>query len=79
MADISDELVKLEHCAEEERAKLAGLDDEEYAVQWRHWNDAAERFQAAVTAHAEATGQSRHEVEQAAKRAARRADEDPAG
>ncbi|MGA4844962.1 hypothetical protein ACOBQB_01205 [Streptomyces sp. G5(2025)] len=77
MADISDELVKLEHSAETERAKLAGLEDEEYAAQWRHWNDATERFRAAVTAHAAATGQSRNEVEQAAKKAARRAEEDP--
>lgn len=33
--------------------------------------DAAERMQAAVTAHAEATGENRYEVEQAVKAAAR--------
>ncbi|MBM7168657.1 hypothetical protein JQK87_09580 [Streptomyces sp. G44] len=70
-------MIKLEHAAEEERAKLAGLADEAYTAQWRHWNDATERFQAAVTAHAAATGQSRDEVERAAKKAARRAEEDP--
>ncbi|WP_369217729.1 hypothetical protein [Streptomyces flavofungini] len=77
MAEISGDLVKLERCAEEARARLAGLDGEEYAAQWRRWADAAEHFQAAVTAHAEATGQLRHEVEMAAKKAARHAEEDP--
>ncbi len=77
MADITDDLIKLERFAEEERAKLAGLDGEEYAAQWRRWGDAAERFQAAVTAHAAATGQARHEVEMAAKKAVRHGDEDP--
>lgn len=67
----------LERSAEEERAKLAGLDGEEYAAQWRRWAEAAERFQAAVTVHAKDTGQPRHEVEMAAKKAVRRADEDP--
>lgn len=38
---------------------------------WAPWVDAAERMQAAVTAHAEATGENRAEVEQAVKAAAR--------
>ncbi|HEY9370437.1 hypothetical protein [Streptomyces sp.] len=78
MADIPDDLIKLERSAEEERAKLAGLDGDEHAAQWRRWRDAAERFQAAVTAHAEATGQARYEVEMATKRVVRHGDEDPA-
>lgn len=78
MAEISDELIKLERSAEEARAALAGLNDEEYAAQWRRWGDAAERFQAAVTAHAEATRQARHEVEMAAKKAVRHGSEAPA-
>ncbi|WP_309029092.1 hypothetical protein [Streptomyces alfalfae] len=77
MAEISDELIKLERSAEEARARLAGLDGEEYAAQWRRWGDAAEKFQAAVTAHAAATGQARHEVEMAVKKAVRHGDEDP--
>ncbi|MEU1019048.1 hypothetical protein ABZ383_04950 [Streptomyces sp. NPDC005900] len=77
MADITDALIKLERSAEEERARLAGLDGDEYAAQWRRWGEAAENFQTAVTAHAEATGQARHEVEIATKKAARHADEDP--
>lgn len=67
----------LERSAEEERAKLAGLDGEEQAAQWRQWADAAEAFQAAVTAHAKAPGQPRHEIELAAKKAVRHAEEDP--
>lgn len=77
MADITDELIKLERSAEEARAGLAGLQDEEYAAQWRSWAAAAEAFQAAVTVHATETGQPRHEVEQAAKKAVRHAEEDP--
>ncbi|GGV70236.1 hypothetical protein GCM10010277_81060 [Streptomyces longisporoflavus] len=77
MADITDELIMLERSCEEARAALAGLDGEEYAAQWRRWADAAERFQAAVTTHAEETSQPRHVVEMAAKKAVRRAEEDP--
>ncbi|MEU3986314.1 hypothetical protein AB0F77_40720 [Streptomyces sp. NPDC026672] len=81
MTDIPDELIKLERSAEEERARLAGLEGEEYEEQRRRWRAAAETFQAAVTAYAsrEDVGLSRHEVEQAVKRAVRHADEDPAG
>ncbi|WP_234334558.1 hypothetical protein [Streptomyces sp. NRRL B-1347] len=78
MADISDDLIMLERSAEEERAKLAGLDGEEHAAQWRRWYDASVTFQAAVTAYAKETGQARNEVEQAVKKAVRHADEDPA-
>ncbi|MEI5102913.1 hypothetical protein RB200_35740 [Streptomyces sp. PmtG] len=79
MADISDELIMLERSAEEERAKLAGLDGEEHAAQWRRWYDASATFQAAVTAYAKETGQPRHEVEQVVKKTVRHANEDPAG
>ncbi|MGA4846589.1 hypothetical protein ACOBQB_10080 [Streptomyces sp. G5(2025)] len=78
VTDISDELIKLERSAEETRAKLAGLVGEEYQAQWHSWYEAAAAFQAAVTAHAKATGQPRHEVEQAVKKAVRHADEGPA-
>lgn len=77
MADITDELIKLERSSEETRAGLAGLQGDEYAAQWRSWAAAAEAFQAAVTAHAEETGQPRHVVEMAAKKAVRHAAEDP--
>ncbi|GAA2929998.1 hypothetical protein [Streptomyces enissocaesilis] len=38
---------------------------------WAPWLEAAEAVQAAVTAHAEATGQNRYEVEMAVKAAVR--------
>ncbi|MEU7650302.1 hypothetical protein [Streptomyces huasconensis] len=56
MADISDELIKLERSAEEARAKLAGLAGEGYQAQCRSWYEAAAVFQTAVTEHAKATG-----------------------
>lgn len=79
MADVElpDELIELERSSEEARAKLAGLAGEAYDAQWQAWRDAAEVFQAAVTVHAEEKGQPRHVVEMAAKKAVRRAEEDP--
>ncbi|MEU6602785.1 hypothetical protein [Streptomyces flaveolus] len=78
MVQVPDELIKLEQSAEEERAKLAGLTGDDYAAQWRRWREASEKVQAAVTAHAEASGASRYELEQAVKKAVRHAQEDPA-
>ncbi|MFJ4523590.1 hypothetical protein ACIP4Y_21975 [Streptomyces sp. NPDC088810] len=78
MADIPDELVKLERSAEAERAQLAGLSGEEYDAQWLAWRRAAEAFQAAVTEHSAHEGMSRYELEQAVKKAVRSAEEDPA-
>ncbi|MEV7817117.1 hypothetical protein AB0P05_41620 [Streptomyces flaveolus] len=78
MAQVPDELIKLERSAEEERAKLAGLTGDDYDAQWRRWRQAADKVQAAVTAHAEASGASRYELEQAVKKAVRHAQEDPA-
>jgi uncharacterized protein YukE len=71
MADIPDELIKLERSSEDARQQLAGLVGEEYEAQWKAWRTAAEDFQAAVTVYAtrEDVTMSRHEVEQAAKRA----------
>jgi uncharacterized protein YukE len=73
MADIPDELIKLERSSEDARQQLAGLVGEEYEAQWKAWRTAAEDFQAAVTVYAtrEDVTMSRHEVEQAAKRAVR--------
>lgn len=73
MADIPDELIKLERSAEAERAKLAGLAGEEYEAQWRKWRRAAEAFQAAVTecAARDDVSMSRYELEQAVKKAVR--------
>lgn len=71
--DIPDELIKLERSADAERGRLAGLDGEAYDAQWHQWRATAEAFQAAVTAYAarDDVSLSRHEVEQAAKKAVR--------
>ncbi|MCW7941763.1 hypothetical protein AAW14_06650 [Streptomyces hygroscopicus] len=66
-----DDLITLERAAEQARTALAGLDGAAYTAQWERWRDAAGVFQAAVTAHAEATGQSRVEVEMAVKKTVR--------
>lgn len=78
MADIPDELIKLEHSVEEERAKCAGLAGEEYEAQCRRWREASKAAQAAITKYAQTAGQDHYEVEQAVKKAVRRAEEDPA-
>ncbi|MFE9417023.1 hypothetical protein ACFYMX_15435 [Streptomyces griseofuscus] len=72
--DIPDELIKLEQTAEDERAKLIGLDGEEYETQWRRWRDESEKVQAAITKHA--SGRNRYELEQTVKRAVRHASKD---
>ncbi|MGW0795928.1 hypothetical protein [Streptomyces sp. NPDC002692] len=80
MTDIPDDLIRLECAAETARAKMAGLSGEEYDAQWRAWREASTAFQAAVTEYAarDDVTMSRCEVEQAAKRAVRQAQEDPA-
>ncbi|PJN00778.1 hypothetical protein CG740_23005 [Streptomyces sp. CB01201] len=67
--ELTDELIELERSAEAEREKaLAGP----YSVEaWRPWRDAAEAVQAAITAHAEAIGQPRFDVEAALKKLVR--------
>ncbi|MFI1790882.1 hypothetical protein ACH40D_21005 [Streptomyces olivaceoviridis] len=78
MAEVSDELIKLERSTEEERAKLAGPTGDDYDAQWRRWREASERVQAPVTVHAAASGVSRYELEQAVKKAVRHAEDGPA-
>jgi hypothetical protein len=76
--DLPDDLINLERDAERQRAAMAGLTGDEADVQRQAWRDAAAAVQAAVTAHAEATGLNRYEVGQAVKRAARGTEQDPA-
>ncbi|MGW2748726.1 hypothetical protein [Streptomyces sp. NPDC001450] len=80
VADIPEELIKLERSAEEERARLAGLDGEDFEAQRRRWRAAAEAFRAAVTDYAgrENADLSQYEVEREVKRAVRHSQEDPA-
>ncbi|MFF3916924.1 hypothetical protein ACFYZB_26220 [Streptomyces sp. NPDC001852] len=78
MAEVPDELIRRERTAEEERAKLAGLTGDAYDAQLRRWREASDAVQAAVTAHAAATGSDPHDVEQAVQKAVRCSQEDPA-
>ncbi|MEU7427959.1 hypothetical protein ACGFX8_31910 [Streptomyces sp. NPDC048362] len=78
MTKVPDELIKLERSTEEERARLAGLTGGAFDEQLSRWRDAFEAVQAAIAAHAAATGSSPYEVEQAVKSALRHAQEDPA-
>lgn len=76
--DIPDDLIALERAAEDQRARLAGLDGEEFEAQRLAWREAAAAAQAAITDHATAKGASRYELEMAVKRAVRHVSEDPA-
>jgi hypothetical protein len=76
--DIPDDLITLERDAEDQRARLAGLSGQEWEAQRLAWREAAERVQAAITAHATAAGENRMAVEMAVKKAVRHASEDPA-
>ncbi|MFF1499779.1 hypothetical protein ACFVZR_07845 [Streptomyces sp. NPDC058316] len=65
--DIPEDLIMLERSAAEEQRKALA---EPYTEEgWAAWREAAAKFQAAVTAHAEATGVSRVELEMAVKKA----------
>ncbi|MGW8065217.1 hypothetical protein ACVV2G_23855 [Streptomyces ziwulingensis] len=77
--DIPHDLIVLERAAEEQRARLAGLDGEEFDVQHRAWQEAAQAAQAAIADHATVSGQSAEEIEKEIKRALRQEEEDPAG
>lgn len=65
--DIPEDLIVLERSAVEEQHKAVAQPYTEEA--WAPWLEAVARFQAAVTAHAEAAGVSRYELEMAVKRA----------
>jgi uncharacterized protein involved in high-affinity Fe2+ transport len=67
--ELTDELVDLQCAADVAQAEATAGGYSPGA--WAPWVDAAARVQAAVTAHAEATGQNRAQVEQAVKQAAK--------
>ncbi|MEU0831317.1 hypothetical protein [Streptomyces sp. NPDC005969] len=65
--ELPDDLIELERKAVAEQQKAHA---EPYTPEgWAAWREAAEAFQAAVTAHAEAAGVSRYELEMAVKKA----------
>lgn len=67
--ELTDELVALQRAALAAHAEATAGG---YSAEgWAPWMQAAERVQGAVTAHAEATGQNRYELEMAVKAAAR--------
>lgn len=66
MAKPSDELIQLYRAAVEAEAKATA---EPYTDEgWTPWREAAEAFQQAVTAEAEATGEGRAKLEQVVKK-----------
>ena len=67
--ELTDELLELQRAAN--RAHAEATAGGYSAEGWEPWMQAAERVQAAVTEHAEATGQNRYDVEQEVKRRAR--------
>ncbi|WP_309030895.1 hypothetical protein [Streptomyces alfalfae] len=68
MAHTFEDLVELERQAEAARARYVESPDGETRAAWR---DAADVFQAAVTEYAAAEGESRINVEMAAKKTVR--------
>lgn len=67
VAKPSENLIDL--CRASVEAQRVAL-SQSYTVEgWRPWLEAAETFQAAVTAEAKETGEGRYELEQAAKKA----------
>ncbi|MET9073809.1 hypothetical protein ABZX95_16915 [Streptomyces sp. NPDC004232] len=70
MAHTFEDLVNLERTAVEAHARISNPDVDMAAAR-QAWIEAAAAFQAAVTEHAEAEGQSRFEVEMAVKKAVR--------
>lgn len=67
MAKPSDELIQLYRAAVEAEAQATSVPYTEEG--WQPWREAAETFQQAVTAEAEATGEGRAKLEQAVKKA----------
>lgn len=71
--ELTDDLIELQRAAN--TARDAALAVPYTSEGWQPWRDAAATVQVAVAEYAAATGQPRHEVEQAVKNAAKAADE----
>lgn len=70
MAHTFEDLVNLEQAAEQARTRLDDPDSDRTST-WQAWREAAAVFQAAVTEHAAAEGESRVDVEMRVKKAVR--------
>jgi len=69
-----EELVNLQHTADEAHARVLALraeGGEAYDEAWQAWRNAAEVTQAAVTEHAKAKEKPRYDIEAAVKKQAR--------
>ena len=90
MAHSFDELVEIQRAANQAHNRVEELRDsygppasstwtgeqtETWETAWRAWRDLARDVQTAVTEHAQEQGQSRHEVEEALRKAVRHGDE----
>ncbi|MFD3478456.1 MULTISPECIES: hypothetical protein [unclassified Streptomyces] len=70
--DLPEELIRLQHDADDKGRTLEHLDDVERQAQRDAWFEAAAKVEAAVTAYAQEQGLNRHDVAKALRQAARR-------
>ncbi|MGW6144182.1 hypothetical protein ACWFRM_29355 [Streptomyces sp. NPDC055144] len=70
--DLPEELIRMQHDADDKGRTLEHLDDGERQAQRDAWFEAAAKVEAAVTAYAQEQGLNRHDVEKTLRQAARR-------
>ncbi|MET7518042.1 hypothetical protein ABZS88_32120 [Streptomyces sp. NPDC005480] len=70
--DLPEELIRMQHDADDKGRTLEHLDDVERQAQREAWFEAAAKVEAAVTAYAQEQGLNRHDVEKTLRQAARR-------
>ncbi|MFI9780664.1 hypothetical protein ACIHCV_39375 [Streptomyces sp. NPDC051956] len=70
--DLPEEMIRLQHDADDKGRTLEHLDDAERRAQREAWFEAAAKVEAAVTAYAQEQGLNRHDVAKTLRQAARR-------
>ncbi|MFE5028465.1 hypothetical protein ACFRAO_35490 [Streptomyces sp. NPDC056656] len=70
--DLPEEMIRLQHDADDKGRTLEHLDDAERQAQRDAWFEAAAKVEAAVTAYAQEQGLNRHDVAKTLRQAARR-------
>ncbi|MET7539965.1 hypothetical protein ACWGDS_07340 [Streptomyces sp. NPDC055059] len=70
--DLPEELIRLQHDADDKGRTLEHLDAGERQAQQEAWLEAAAKIAAAVTTYAQEQGLNRHDVEKTLRQAARR-------